>query len=71
MKKNVYIVAVDKIEEKFYSYVIKATPNVNLISVLRGYPNIYIANICESKKKAEETSRAWNESYKNNGSNLY
>ena len=29
------------------------------------------ANICETKKKAEEIARAWNESFKKNGTYAY
>ena len=42
----------------------------NLKSYISRY-NCDVCHLCESRKEAETTARAWNEAYKANGTNLY
>ena len=64
--KNTYIAISVKEENKHFAYVLKVSNSDNLIYQLK-IKGIECANICESKKKAEETVSIWNDSYKNNG----
>ena len=42
----------------------------NLLSKLE-VNNIVVANLCDTKKKAQELVSLWNESFKNNGTYLF
>ena len=61
--KNFYI-AVQIINEsnKKYSYVLKVGESDNLLTKLK-IPNIVFANICQTKKQAEEIVHVWNQGF--------
>lgn len=65
-RKNFYFVITTCEEGKYSSCAEKLSTSENLASVLSG-PNIHTANICASKKEAEETAAFWNECHKKNG----
>lgn len=50
-----------------YSYVLQASENENVYSVLKRIPGIMSANICRTRKEAHEIVDFWNEAYKKNG----
>ena len=56
---------------KRYAYVVTVSPTTNLLAVLRGCACAEVANICPSKKAAQEVCNAWNESYRKNGECLF
>ena len=68
--KNYYIAAQIKEDDKFYAYAIKVNTMDNLLSKLE-INNIEVANLCDTKKKAQELVSLWNESFKNNGTYLF
>lgn len=68
--KNNYIAVQIKENEKYYAYVVKVTESDNLLSKLT-IKNIITANICDSKKRAEEIINHWNTCYKANGNYLF
>ena len=68
--KSFYIAIQIKDNNKFYAYVIKVNTTDNLLSKLE-INNIITANICDTKKKAEELVNLWNENFKNNGTYLF
>lgn len=68
--KNYYIAAQIKENDKFYAYAIKVNTMDNLLSKLE-VNNIVVANLCDTKKKAQELVSLWNESFKNNGTYLF
>lgn len=43
----------------------------NILHVLNMYAGMMHANICNSKREADAVARAWNESYKRNGTALF
>ena len=73
--KNFYIAVQIKENDKFYAYVIKVSKSDNLLSKLE-IPNIITANICQSKKEAENMCliswvRSWNDGFKANDAHYY
>lgn len=68
--KNYYIAVQIKEDDKFYAYAIKVNTMDNLLSKLE-VNNIVVANLCDTKKKAQELVSLWNESFKNNGTYLF
>ena len=72
LDKNENIFSDEKKEPKMglLSYVIKTNENQNLLGELciRGLKTV---NLFETKKRAEEHARFWNECYKKNGTYLY
>ena len=68
--KNYYIAVQIKEDDKFYAYAIKVNIMDNLLSKLE-VNNIVVANLCDTKKKAQELVSLWNESFKNNGTYLF
>ena len=56
---------------RYYASVIRTAQCNNLLSVLASYPNAIHANICSTKKEAEELARTWNEAYIENGTYLF
>lgn len=68
--KKYYIAVTVQENEKYYSYVLTVPESDNLISKLR-IKNIYNAMICSTKKSAAEIVKAWNDTYKYNGSYMF
>ena len=68
--KNFYIAIQIKENDKFYAYTIKVNTMDNILSKLE-INNIVAANICATKKNAEEIVYLWNESFRNNGTYLF
>lgn len=68
--KNFYIAVTTKENEKFYSYCIKVSESDNLLSKLK-IKNITWANIYQTKKKAEEVTKLWNDQFAANGTSLF
>ena len=68
--KNTYIAVQIKENNKYYAYVIKVNAMDNLLSKLE-INNIITANICTTKKNAEEIINLWNESFKSNGTYFF
>jgi hypothetical protein len=69
-KKNSYIVVQVTENEKKYAYAVKVSESDNLLSKL-AIKGITAANLCGSRKEAEEVVTIWNESYKLNGSYMF
>jgi hypothetical protein len=69
MKKHYFVINQSE-KGKNIAVVIRATESENLLSVLN-IKNIITANICETKKAAEELAAFWNECYKENGTYLF
>lgn len=72
LDKNENIFTDEKKEPKMglLSYVIKTNENQNLLGELciRGLKTV---NLFETKKRAEENARFWNECYKQNGTYFF
>ena len=68
--KNYYIAAQIKENDKFYAYAIKVNTSDNILPKLE-VNNIVVANLCDTKKKAQELVSLWNESFKNNVTYLF
>lgn len=69
-KKNSYVAVQVTENEKNYAYVVKVSESDNLLSKL-AIKGIEAANLCGSRKEAEEVVAIWNESFKNNGSYMF
>lgn len=71
MKKKISYIAVQVTENgKNYAYAVKVSESDNLLSKL-AIKGIAAANLCSTKKEAEEVVTAWNEAFKNNGSYMF
>lgn len=70
MGRKTWLAVQEKRGDKFYAYALGVSCSDNLVSLLDRY-GIFTANICESKKRAEDISEAWNNGYKASGSYLY
>lgn len=69
--KNFYIAIQTKNNNnKCFAYTLKVNSSDNLLSKLENI-NIVCANICETKKRAEEIVDLWNESFIDNGTYLF
>ena len=69
-KKSSYITVQVTESGKNYAYAVKVSESDNLLSKL-AIKGIAAANLCNTKKEAEEVVTAWNESFKNNGSFMF
>lgn len=71
MKKKSSYIAVQVTENgKNYAYAVKVSESDNLLSKLK-IKGITAANLCGSKKEAEEVVATWNECFKENGSYMF
>ena len=68
--KNTYIAVGIKENGKWYHYVIKVKESDNLLAKLK-IQNIEHANVCSTKKRAEELVHLWNECAKLNGCYMF
>lgn len=57
----------DMTKEKYYSFVERVSHNDNLLYRLDCIGGIKYANLCSSKKDAEDLTAFWNECYEKNG----
>ena len=69
--KNYYFVINTSENGKNFASVAKASAHENVLSVFDRIPNIITANICPTKKYAEDLAAYWNECYKKNGTYLF
>ena len=68
--KSIYIAANFTVDGKHYASVIRTAEYRNLLVDI-DVKNIVSADICPSKKKAEELAEFWNECYRKNGTYLF
>ena len=68
--KNIYIVFNITKDGKHHAIADTIRTGENLIPHINKH-NANIAHLCESRTQAEQIAAAWNQSYKNNGTNLY
>ena len=68
--KNFYLAVTVHNEQGYYSYIAKVSTNDNALSKLK-IKDIINANICESKKIANEIVTAWNNAYKENDTYMF
>ena len=55
----------------YYAFVIHCSENDNLLHKLDCIGGLIHANICPTKKRAEEVAEFWNSSYKANGTYFF
>lgn len=71
MKKKSSYIAIQVTENgKSYAYAVKVSESDNLLPKLE-IKGITAANLCSTKKEAEEVVATWNECFKNNGSYMF
>lgn len=68
--KNTYISVTIEKSGKRCAFAIAVSPSDNLLHAL-DIAGISAANICQSKREAQEIAQAWNDSYRANGSYLW
>jgi hypothetical protein len=68
--KNFYIAVEIKEDGKYYAYAVKASTSDNLLSKLE-IKGIQFANLCETKRGAEEVVKMWNAAHKANNRYLF
>lgn len=69
--KKIYIAVTIEENGKYYSYTMPIATGMNIISKLDGIRNAKVLHLCESKRKADELTTFWNNSYKANGTYLF
>lgn len=69
MKYFYFAVTVEE-NGKYYAYLVKISSLDNVLSKLK-IKGILWANICPTKKQAAATVKAWNATYKANGTYLF
>lgn len=65
--RKTYIAAQAQENGKLYAYAIPVAENTNILSVIARHKNLIAANICETKKRANEFVNLWNNQAKQNG----
>lgn len=58
-------------EESYVAFAVSTSGCNNLVSLLDSIGGLVTANVCNSRKEAEEIARAWNETFKKNGTYFY
>ena len=58
-------------EESYVAFAVSTSGCNDLVSLLDSIGGLVTANVCNSRKEAEEIARAWNETYKKNGTYCY
>lgn len=58
-------------EKSYVAFAVSVSGSDNLVCVLDRIGGLVSANVCNSRKEAEEIARAWNETYKKNGTYFY
>lgn len=69
MKNYYFVVSIGECG-RYIAYTIKATTSDNLLCKFKEGTNgltLLHVNICDTRKRAEEIAREWNQAYKNNG----
>ena len=56
---------------RYYADIMRVSTQDNIASRLNNIGGLLHANICQSKKQAQEIKNAWNEAYKRNGTSIY
>ena len=72
MKKNKTYIVIDIQENgKSFASTLAVSGNENLCCALKKINGLVSANICSSKKDAEEIAAFWNDCYKKNGRYMF
>ena len=58
-------------EKSCVAFAVSVSGYENLVAALARIGGLVTANVCHSRKEAEEIARAWNETYKKNGIYFY
>lgn len=58
-------------EESYVAFAVSTSGCNNLVSLLDSIGGLVTANVCNSRKEADEIARAWNETFKKNGTYFY
>lgn len=58
-------------EPGYYAYAVRCSESDNLKAVLERVGGLVYANVYQTRKRAEEVVKAWNEQYKANGTYLF
>lgn len=69
--KNFYLVFSAQLDGKNYAGTMAKTGNENIMNLSGQIPGMTAANLCASKKEAEQIADAWNAAYKRNGTALF
>ena len=71
MSKNTWYVAQRTIKGRNAAHAFKLRNNQNIVGFDNDYPGIVTLNACDSMKEAKEIAKAWNDSFKKNGTFLF
>ena len=66
--KNFYFAATIERDGRYLAMTIRVGTANNVVPIFEG---LKFANVCESKKQAEQIVQLWNASYRTNGTYLY
>lgn len=58
-------------EKSYVAFAVSVSGSDNLVHALDIIGGLVSANVCNSRKEAEEIARAWNETFKKNGTYFY
>ena len=71
MKRFWFVLTMKTPDGKLYAAASPFTASENLAWQFDPAHGTVTANICETRKQAEETARKWNETYRKNGTYAY
>ena len=70
MEHIFYYVISEQIEGKNYAYAETIKGTENLVSHIKRLENVICVNAVKTRKEAEHIAYMWNQTYKENGTNL-
>lgn len=69
--KNFYLVFSAQMDGKNYAGTMTKTDSENIMNLSDQILGMTAANLCRSKKEAEQTADEWNAAFKRNGTALF
>ena len=69
--KNFYIAYSAQLDGKNWAGVTVVSSNINIMNLSQCLHGVQTANLCATKKAAEELADYWNECFKRNGTSIY
>ena len=69
--KHFYITFFAQLNGKYWAGTMTVSSDDNIMSISQKIAGIQAANLCATKKAAEELADYWNECFKRNGTSFY
>ena len=69
--KNFYITFSAQLDGKYWAGTMTVSSNDNIMNISQRIAGMQTANLCTTRKAAEELADYWNECFKRNGTSIY